>query len=81
VVRIAHIAALQFIINLLGVKVLILHCKRHNNGGNYAWCDGHVSWISADAMLSKAQQWFQTPTGTGKELTKYFLLYGDNYDN
>jgi prepilin-type N-terminal cleavage/methylation domain-containing protein/prepilin-type processing-associated H-X9-DG protein len=33
-------------------------CKRHNNGGNYAWCDGHVSWISADAMLSKAQQWF-----------------------
>jgi len=34
-------------------------CKRHNNGGNYIWCDGHVSWVSADTMLGKAQTWFK----------------------
>ena len=33
-------------------------CKRHNLGGNYIWCDGHVSWISADTMISKAPTWF-----------------------
>lgn len=27
---------------------------RHNNGGNYAWCDGHVKWFSKTAISASA---------------------------
>lgn len=31
---------------------------RHHGGGNYLWCDGHVSWLSnKDAYLN--QEWFK----------------------
>jgi len=32
--------------------------SRHNKGGNYLWCDGHVNWNSASEVFRNRGRWY-----------------------
>ncbi len=32
-------------------------CRRHNDGGNYAFCDGHAKWLGAETAAGEDRLW------------------------